>query len=582
MSLEDISSPLGVTIRPPAPAPRLSPALSSHNISTNPRHRIRIRHPQYLDENNILLDLLAPDHPNGGLHHATALTACGIIVGNNWEGWFTETKNGLKVELESDGLLLKSDYYFHLPSRSTVQDPYPVVPSFREWKFPHNRLPEPWKDRVQTTPSTRLYPASSLYPALLARDASCRISAHEEGTQAAHICPRSEEDWFDSNEMSIYNLNPQMTGVQSMDDVSNAMLLRADLHKSFDAQKFVFVPKPTRSVHGPSTPDITSEYLFVTHLLSPSHELGILYHNVPLQPIPDVGREFLFARFAWTIFPFLQSFLRRGVARYLLGATIDPSWQATLMQPLECRIFTQKAVKSRSQSPKKRTRDEPDVEDADTPLDLPSKRRKTLLAANHHRPSQIQDTGAGAGPTSELVEAQAEIFQPSDFPDREIQEDLRKLGNIFPLDLLTRNVSHSNDRLWDLSTMYPGYRRVQRIKEQWLRRERQVSDPKGTWAVETAWARQARASTLSASEAMRWYAAMGTDVIGGHSSNGDIFESTSCYEIAGPHSTCLSTPLATTQNGRDSVGYISEWAPIGTHGQSIVPPTSSASPVYNR
>jgi hypothetical protein len=69
------------------------------------------------------------------------------------------------------------------------------------------------------------------------------MSAHEEGTQAAHLCPRSEEEWFDANEMSLYNLNPQMNGTRTMDDISNAMLLRADLHQLFDAAKFVFVPK---------------------------------------------------------------------------------------------------------------------------------------------------------------------------------------------------------------------------------------------------------------------------------------------------------------------------------------------------
>ena len=527
MSFEDLPSPSGVVIRPSALAPQLSPALSSRNVSTNPRHRIRIRHPQYPDENNILLDLLAPDHPNGGLHHALALTACGIIVGNNWEGWFTETKDGLKIELRANELLLRPDYYFHLPSQSSPLDPYAVVPSFREWKFPHDKLPESWSDPVQATPSTRLYPASSLFPALLARDASCRMSAHEEGTQAAHICPRSEEDWFDSNEMSIYNLNPQMTGAQSMDDVSNAMLLRADLHKSFDAQKFVFVPKASRPVHGLSTTDNTPEHIFVIHLLSPSQELGILYHNVSLQAIPDVGREFLFARFAWTLFPFLQSFLRRGVARYILGATIHTSGQARLLPPMDCRILTQKVVKPRSQSPKKRARDEADVEEVEISLGVSSKRRKFQLTTETDTESTTKSM-------------KAEALQMIDPDDPENQEDLQRLGRIFPMNSLTRNVTEANDRLWDLSTTYPGYRRMQRMKQQWLQKERAASDPQGTWEAETAWAGRARASTLSADEARRWYAAMGTDVIEDCSSHEDIIEDVR------PHNTCLLKPPVTS------------------------------------
>jgi hypothetical protein len=236
---------------------------------------ICFRHSGYPDENNTLLDLLAPDHPRGGLHHLTALTACGIVTGDNWESWFTETKDGLKVELGCDVLLLKSDYYFHLMSSSTSQDPYPVVPSFREWKFPHSRLPKSWKDCVQTTPSTRMYSASSLYPSLLDRDGSCRMSAHREGTQAVHLCTRSEEDRFISNEMSIYNLHPLLSGLQITDDVSNALLLHVDLHECFDAQKFVFVPKPTWPVHGLSASDTVPQDLFVVHLCLPAWSLEL-------------------------------------------------------------------------------------------------------------------------------------------------------------------------------------------------------------------------------------------------------------------------------------------------------------------
>ncbi|KAN0070152.1 hypothetical protein V8E54_011733, partial [Elaphomyces granulatus] len=60
--------------------PQTLPGLET--ISTRSQHRIVFHHPGYPAPNNILLALPAPDHPSGGLHHDTALTACGILSGN--------------------------------------------------------------------------------------------------------------------------------------------------------------------------------------------------------------------------------------------------------------------------------------------------------------------------------------------------------------------------------------------------------------------------------------------------------------------------------------------------------------------
>lgn len=45
------------------------------------------------------------------------------------------------------------------------------------------------------------------------------------------------------------------------------------------------------------------------HFLFDADELGYLYHNRELHPIGTIPREFLFARFAWSIFPLLGRFL---------------------------------------------------------------------------------------------------------------------------------------------------------------------------------------------------------------------------------------------------------------------------------
>src|SRR5436305_14704871 len=88
-------------------------------ISTSYFRRVQFRHPGYPDGKNVLLVLLAPDHPLGGIHHETARIACAVIAGNRWDGYFTESVNGQRVVEGSDAILRKSDYFFHVPNQSS-------------------------------------------------------------------------------------------------------------------------------------------------------------------------------------------------------------------------------------------------------------------------------------------------------------------------------------------------------------------------------------------------------------------------------------------------------------------------------
>lgn len=79
-------------------------------------HRISFRHPGYDDPDNVLLTIPALDL-GGGIHHATAKIACGIIAANRWDGYFTTDKAGQKkVESSPETILMSEDYYFHLPN----------------------------------------------------------------------------------------------------------------------------------------------------------------------------------------------------------------------------------------------------------------------------------------------------------------------------------------------------------------------------------------------------------------------------------------------------------------------------------
>lgn len=79
-------------------------------------NNISFRHPGYDDVRNTLLIMPALD-PGGGIHHDTAKIACGILAGNRWDGYFTEDKAGqIVVQISPDEILLKRNYYFHLPN----------------------------------------------------------------------------------------------------------------------------------------------------------------------------------------------------------------------------------------------------------------------------------------------------------------------------------------------------------------------------------------------------------------------------------------------------------------------------------
>ena len=274
---------------------------------------VTIRHPGYPDGSNMLLNLAAtdpaidhdPEHNNfgGALSAEFALLACGIVVGNRWDGYLSTNKAGdNEVDMLSS---MQRDYYYHVKSTDNAGNedrlPYAVVPNFENWAFPHNNLPPLWR-KVSRPKSERPKASakSQVTVAVAARDESCVLSRDEEGMQSAHLCPKSQVSWFDKNEMVRYNANQQAGGM----DPANFVLLRADLHSSLDALKFVIVPKSTSS----------TEAKFVTHCLAHSRQLLHQYHNKITKPML-CSYEAILVRIAWAIFPCLDQFFAEGKDR---------------------------------------------------------------------------------------------------------------------------------------------------------------------------------------------------------------------------------------------------------------------------
>ncbi|GAB7336119.1 hypothetical protein MBLNU13_g08911t1 [Cladosporium sp. NU13] len=291
-------------------APVTSPITDGYRrLTSSPR--VVVHHPGYPDDNtNELFALVATDGSSSapGVQHGVVHTACAIFACNRFDGWLSATRDASKRHaVAPQGLLPVGDYYFHVPPEdSTVNEfanptlsPYPIVPTFRFWPFPHSQNPAPWKEALI---EERLAPEPAKQ-----RDGTCRVTNHRESTESAHIIPASEKDWFGVNNMDKYSIWDSRRGQEVVNGDENVICLREDVHTLWDRMYFSFVPK------------LTSEdtYAWVVHVHKPSQEMHALYHNLQLQPLAGIRHEFLLARFAWDIYPSLQGFLQRMVTRRL-------------------------------------------------------------------------------------------------------------------------------------------------------------------------------------------------------------------------------------------------------------------------
>ncbi|KAI0122807.1 hypothetical protein F4814DRAFT_410010 [Daldinia grandis] len=309
-----LKTALSLPVQPPAD---LSP--ESGGIHGAILSAINIYHPGYPDIYNPLLRFLALD--DGGVNYDLVYYACCIIAGNvgiqppeapqakdhhaRSHGAISESTRpeaylatssspgATPVTPPSDGILREKLYFFHVSSY--LDEPYPIVPVFNHWIFPHGNLPRPWASlRIHPIPSERhrIIPHTG-HDATHVRDESCRISSSFCSVDQAHIIPRANDIWFRYNKMSQYSTDP--TTFPEIDELSNTVLLRSDIHRMLDHKELTLFPKSN-----------DKEYKLVTHILSPRRqslfEQDELYHNRQCQELYGVGREFLFARFAWSLY----------------------------------------------------------------------------------------------------------------------------------------------------------------------------------------------------------------------------------------------------------------------------------------
>ncbi|KAM0800626.1 hypothetical protein BDR22DRAFT_972868 [Usnea florida] len=283
-----------------------------------------------------------------GLHHGTALIACGIVAGNAFDGYFSKEKGGQKLELGQVEYLTDSTYYFNVPTTTTKFHVYPICPSFQVWAFPHDNFPDLWKEIPIPVSTPRLNISSS------------------------------QRAWFKSNSMSQYNSSTTLALDNVTDDISNAISLRRDIHFIFDSPCFVIVPKDNE---------------WRPSFIAGTHELGKQYYNKEVDIKPGVSKEHLLTRFAWAIFQSLHGFLSGPSKKtYKFSVETDEGLQnkvETLNQvEIEAILLPPKPA-SNKQGTKKRKESETggDLEDDDT-------RGKKIRADSSSPGSYSEDTSS--------------------------------------------------------------------------------------------------------------------------------------------------------------------------------------------
>ncbi|TWU70888.1 hypothetical protein ED733_001154 [Metarhizium rileyi] len=227
-----------------------------------------------------------------GVHSETMLLACQIIAGNSFETAYLsyDRKGSNRVQRASCDILVHHHYFLHVPQGTgdgTDTTSYAVTPNFQEWRFP-DALPQSWNSVAITPRDTK---------------PSCVISGRMR-PEKAHLIPPSHEKWYTDNAMCDYSQGAK--SVSNSDD--NVCRLRVDLHRIFDDRAFAFVPKLDEDGHQHT----------VIHFFSTTNDSGdaaLKYHNRKTHSLDSAAPQFLFARFAFTVFAYIKDFILRGERR---------------------------------------------------------------------------------------------------------------------------------------------------------------------------------------------------------------------------------------------------------------------------
>lgn len=280
-------------------------------------------------------------------HYPTVIAACSIITDNESNVWLSRSASGdTNSDVDIGDLLPAGDYFLHVHRRDVPSDaPYPIVANFRAWEFPHDALPQLWQDASSRVLEAGQSPSRELD---LVAGESCRITTNRLACEDAHIIPSSEKSWFTSNEMDQYGQISGRSGDTVADTWVNKMRLQAQAHRLWDTYAFSIVPRRLIAE--------SDEVSWYTQMLNEDDELERDWHCTKVQPLQGRACQFLYARYAFDIFPRLHAFLQGGQPRSLVVRLPDGTKTVRMYSAPECREFATRQGRGRSASPTKRAR----------------------------------------------------------------------------------------------------------------------------------------------------------------------------------------------------------------------------------
>lgn len=524
---------------------------SSPTFSHNHRHTIEILHPGYTDRNNILLTLHAPDILEGGLYYDFAHQAAAIVTGNHFQGYFSRTTFGQRINVPQNAVLKPGRYYFHtgtccegqydgsldspsiqcrtfpdqsqaIETRTNNHIQYPVIPRFQLWPFPHSRLPRVWEEPIENLLQDydREAQFSDISGAVAGRDKTCRATGAGLGVEAAHLCPKTYNEWFHWHRMDRYNRNRMLPPPSMIDDLSNLILLRADVHKVFDSRRLVFFPKVFDSASRQNSN-------IVIHALQAHQELVTIWHNRPLLEMRGIAAEHLFTRFAVCIFAHLEAFMACGVERMVLIPNAMGELETKKWSSKDCMAFG--SMRLRPQSPRKRPAPEPELEadseqmrqyDASelkhkrykrqrSSLQSEVKGREGGLTCNPCLPIP-QDTETASSTSSFTVLTNPVTLSP---PHKEQNPFLDKTQRADSISLWTGAQTGRGEEDCKTVTTFQPSSALQALVTRHLELERQLSDPNGAWLKQQEWASKKLEGAMTSTEAGAVWSILGGEEV---------------------------------------------------------------------
>ncbi|EEH04343.1 conserved hypothetical protein [Histoplasma capsulatum G186AR] len=216
---------------------------------------------------------------------------------------FCSSRHGPDLTGISDSILTEDSYFFFV-----IDDPgfeYPIVPSFLDWRFPHDHIPDVW-----LAAHTHVAPQND------AGVGQCGISGISLSVDTAHLVPREADEWYAMN--AIYLYSDASPG--DINNLANTVQLASHIHRSFDDRLMVIVPE--LSEEGSDSGPV---YRFVAHILQPrGEEFWSNYHNIIVQYLNRFSGPYLFGRFAWAVLFLAKPFILRRVPRSVVRVKRSP------------------------------------------------------------------------------------------------------------------------------------------------------------------------------------------------------------------------------------------------------------------